>query len=220
MPKKTIDAVDVAGKRVLIRVDYNVPLDDSGKITDDRRIRASVPTIRSVISRGGRAILVSHMGRPKGEGIEAKYSLAVCAQKLSEILGEPVGFPSQDCTDAAAAIAVNRLGDGQVVLLENLRFHATEKNGDHAFAQGGGVRERDGTTRSARPTARMRRWLLFRNRLLASHVLRGFCLRRRRGFCLRRLRIRSVRSLWCWVVRRCLTRSLRSSIFCRGLMMC
>lgn len=135
MPKKTIDAVDVAGKRVLIRVDYNVPLDDSGKITDDRRIRASVPTIRSVISRGGRAVLVSHMGRPKGEGIEAKYSLAVCAQKLSEILGEPVGFPSQDCTDAAAADAVSKLGDGQVVLLENLRFHAAEKNGDHAFAQ-------------------------------------------------------------------------------------
>lgn len=134
MPKKTIDAVDVSGKRVLIRVDFNVPV-KGGQITDDRRIQAALPTIKSVIDRGGKAILVSHMGRPEGTGYESKYSLEPVAQKLSEHLGQPVAFPSQDCTDEAAASAISTMGDGDVVLLENLRFHKDEKDGNTDFAQ-------------------------------------------------------------------------------------
>ncbi|MFZ2875229.1 MAG: phosphoglycerate kinase [Phycisphaerales bacterium] len=133
MPKKTIASVDVAGKRVLIRVDFNVPV-EHGVITDDRRIREAIPTIRSVIDRGGRAVLVSHMGRPEGTGYEAEFSLRGAAAKLSELLGKPVSFPSQDCTDAGAASAVAALRDGEVTLLENLRFHKGEKKGDAGFA--------------------------------------------------------------------------------------
>jgi phosphoglycerate kinase len=133
MPKNSIAAVDVAGKRVLIRVDFNVPL-KSGRITDDRRIRAALPTIKSVTDRGGRAILASHLGRPEGAGYEAEHSLKPVADRLAELLGRPVAFPSQDCTDQAAAQAVADLQDGQVLLLENLRFHKGEKKGDPAFA--------------------------------------------------------------------------------------
>ncbi|MFI4871785.1 MAG: phosphoglycerate kinase, partial [Phycisphaerales bacterium JB061] len=133
MAKKSIDAVDVSGKRVLIRVDFNVPLED-GKITDDRRIEAALPTIRSVIDRGGKAVLMSHLGRPKGEGHEAKYSLKVVADRLSELLNKPVAFPSQDCTDQAAADAVNAMKDGDVLLLENLRFHKGETAGSSELA--------------------------------------------------------------------------------------
>ena len=133
MAKKSIDAVDVSGKRVLIRVDFNVPL-EGGKITDDRRIEAALPTIRSVIDRGGKAILMSHLGRPKGEGYEAKYSLKVAAERLSELLNKPVAFPSQDCTDQAAADAVNAMNNGDVLLLENLRFHKGETEGSSELA--------------------------------------------------------------------------------------
>ena len=129
--KKNIAAVDVRGKRVLVRVDFNVPI-EGGAITDDRRIREAVPTIRSVTERGGRAILISHMGRPEGTGFEADSSLRPCAERLSQLLGKPVAFPSQDCVDAAAGVAAAR--DGDVVLLENLRFHKAEKKGDPAFA--------------------------------------------------------------------------------------
>ncbi|MEI7658935.1 MAG: phosphoglycerate kinase [Phycisphaerae bacterium] len=133
MAKKTIAQIDVSGKRVLIRVDFNVPI-DNGAITDDRRIASALPTIKSVISRGGKAILISHMGRPEGTGYVAEDSLKVCAERLASLLGVPVGFPSQDCTDAAAASAVNALKNGEVVLLENLRFHKAEKKGDATFA--------------------------------------------------------------------------------------
>ncbi|MFO0836646.1 MAG: phosphoglycerate kinase [Phycisphaerales bacterium] len=133
MPKKTVQAVDVASKRVLIRVDFNVPIED-GKITDDRRIRSAIPTIKSVIDRGGKAILCSHLGRPEGTGYQADDSLAPCAKKLSELLGKPVAFPSQDCIDAAAGAAVAAMKNGDVLLLENLRFHKAEKKGDPAFA--------------------------------------------------------------------------------------
>lgn len=133
MPKKTVTQVDVAGKKVLIRVDFNVPL-ENGAITDDRRIQAAVPTIKSVIDRGGKAILISHMGRPEGTGFEAESSLRPCAERLSAILGKPVGFPSNDCTDAATAQAVSAMKDGEVILLENLRHHKGEKKGDEAFA--------------------------------------------------------------------------------------
>lgn len=133
MAKKNISAVDVRGKRVLIRVDFNVPVED-GKITDDRRIREAFPTIKSVIDRGGRAILMSHMGRPEGQGFEAEFSLKICADRLSQLLSKPVAFPSQDCVDAGAAAAVAAAKDGDVVLLENLRFVKGEKKGDPAFA--------------------------------------------------------------------------------------
>jgi phosphoglycerate kinase len=133
MPKKTIAAVDVAGKRVLIRVDFNVPIED-GVIEDDRRIREALPTIKSVLDRGGRAILCSHLGRPEGHGFEKDFSLKPVAARLSDLLGKPVAFPSTDCTDAAAATAVANLKNGETLLLENLRFHKGEKKGDPAFA--------------------------------------------------------------------------------------
>lgn len=133
MPKNTVAGVDVTGKRVFVRVDFNVPLKD-GQITDDRRIRAAIPTIKSVIDRGGRAILASHLGRPEGTGYQAEDSLRPVAARLGELLGKPVHFPSQDCTDQAAADAVAKLNNGEVLLLENLRFHKGEKKGDPAFA--------------------------------------------------------------------------------------
>lgn len=133
MPKKTIAKIDVSGKRVLVRVDFNVPIED-GRITDDRRIRAAVPTIKSIIDRGGSAVLMSHLGRPEGKGFEASESLKPCAARLSEILGKPVEFPSNDPVDDAAAAAVKALKPGQVLLLDNLRFNKGEKKGDAAFA--------------------------------------------------------------------------------------
>jgi len=134
MPRKTVTDIDVAGKRALIRVDFNVPV-DSGKITDDRRIRAAIPTIRSVIDRGGRAILMSHLGRPKGAGYEAEHTLKPVAEKLAQILGSPVAFPSGDCVDDAARLAVEQMADGDIILLENLRFHKEETAGDADFGR-------------------------------------------------------------------------------------
>ncbi len=134
MAKRTIEDVAVKGKRVLMRVDFNVPLDDAGKITDDRRIQMALPSIRSVIDRGGRLILMSHLGRPKGNGFEAKFSLKVVAEKLSGILSREVGFASSAIGEAAAA-EVDKLDNGGVVVLENLRFHPGEKKGDPAFGK-------------------------------------------------------------------------------------
>jgi phosphoglycerate kinase len=133
MPKKTVMQIDVAGKRVLTRVDFNVPI-ESGKITDDRRIRMAIPTIKSIVDRGGRAILMSHLGRPEGKGYEASESLRPCAERLSQLLGKPVAFPSNDCTDDAAAKGVAAMKNGDVLLLDNLRFAKGEKKGDAAFA--------------------------------------------------------------------------------------
>lgn len=133
MAKKTIESVDVAGERVLIRVDFNVPL-DGGTITDDRRIRAALPTIKSVLDHGGSAVLMSHLGRPKGEGYEASLSLAPVAAKLGELIGTEVVFPSNDCVDDTAGNAAASLPAGGVLLLENLRFHAEEKKGEASFA--------------------------------------------------------------------------------------
>jgi phosphoglycerate kinase len=138
MRKKTIDQVDVKGKRVLVRVDFNVPLDDSGAITDDRRIRLSLPTLRSVLARGGKLVLMSHLGRPEGKGFEPDGSLKPVAERLQQLLGSDaphgVTFPSNDPVDEAAANAVARLPDRGVVLLDNLRFVKGEKKGDPAFA--------------------------------------------------------------------------------------
>ena len=134
MAKKTIADIDPRGKTVLMRVDFNVPQDDSGQITDDRRIRMALPSIESVIQRGGRLVLMSHLGRPKGNGAEPKYSLAAVAKRLGEILEQPVAFASDTVgSDAQAKIAA--LQDGQVLVLENLRFNAGEQAGDAEFAK-------------------------------------------------------------------------------------
>ncbi len=138
MAKRGIEDVDVRGQRVLMRVDFNVPIQD-GAITDDRRIRMALPSILSVLERGGRVICMSHLGRPGGTGYEEAFSLEPVAARLAELLGDRVrggvGFPSQDCVDERAQEAVERLADGECVLLENLRFHAGEKKGDEAFAK-------------------------------------------------------------------------------------
>lgn len=132
LPKKTIADLDVAGLRVLMRVDFNVPLQD-GQITDDRRIRMALDSIRAVLDRGGALVLMSHLGRPKGEGPEAAYSLAPAAKRLGELLGREVVFASDTVGDDAKA-KVEGLEPGGVVLLENLRFNKAEKKGDEAFA--------------------------------------------------------------------------------------
>jgi len=131
--KKTIDSVNVAGKRVLTRVDFNVPLED-GAITDDRRIREAIPTLKSVLDRGGSLVLMSHLGRPEGKGFEAEFSLKPVAARLGELLGKPVLFPSTDCTDDASAKAAADLKPGQVLLLENVRFAKGEKKGEATYA--------------------------------------------------------------------------------------
>ncbi|HEB60589.1 MAG TPA: phosphoglycerate kinase [Phycisphaeraceae bacterium] len=133
MAKKTIAEIDVADKCVLMRVDFNVPIED-GIITDDRRIVMALPSIKDVIDRGGRLVLMSHLGRPKGTGYEEAFSLRIVADRLAELLGQPVIFPSHDCVDEQAAEAVKRLKNGEVLLLENLRFHPEEKKGDPEFA--------------------------------------------------------------------------------------
>lgn len=132
MASKTVADVDVKGKKVLMRVDFNVPL-EGGSITDDRRIAQALPTIRSVIDRGGRLILMSHLGRPKG-GPEAKYSLKPCADHLAKLLGKPVKFTG-DCIGAEVESTVSGMNDGDVVLLENLRFHKEEEKNDPNFAR-------------------------------------------------------------------------------------
>ncbi len=132
MAKKTVADVEVKGKRVLMRVDFNVPLNKQGKITDDRRIRMALPSIKSVLDRGGRLILMGHLGRPKGK-INKELSLAPAAKRLGELLASKVELAG-DCVGAEAARAVEELGDGQCLLLENLRFHEGETKNDPAFA--------------------------------------------------------------------------------------
>lgn len=133
MAKKLIDDVDVTGKTVLMRVDFNVPLDDSGKITDDRRIRMALSSIQSVIDRGGKLILMSHLGRPGGTGYEEKFSLAPAAERLGELLNQPVELAA-DTVDEDARRKATALEDGDVLVLENLRFNAGEKKGCREFA--------------------------------------------------------------------------------------
>lgn len=132
MGLRTIRDVDVQGKRVLVRVDFNVPI-ENGKVLDDWRLRATLPTIRYLTERRAKVILLSHLGRPKGKRDE-QFSLRPVAQRLSELLGQPVQF-ADDCVGEVAEQAVARLQAGEVLLLENLRFHAGEEANDEAFAQ-------------------------------------------------------------------------------------
>jgi phosphoglycerate kinase len=132
MAKKSVRDLDVGGRRVLIRADLNVPLDDQQRVTDDRRIRMFLPTLADVTQRGGRAIVMSHLGRPSGDPQQdQKYSLRPVADRMSELLGKPVQFVPA-CVGAAAADAVKSLADGDVLLLENVRFHTAETIIDQA----------------------------------------------------------------------------------------
>ncbi len=136
MPKKSIANLsesDVAGKRVFVRVDFNVPLDDAGNITDDTRIRAALPTIQDLRAKGAKVVLGSHFGRPKGKVVEG-MRLTPVARRLAELLGQPVVM-CDDCVGDSVTQVIAGLTDGQVALLENLRFHAEEESNDPAFSQ-------------------------------------------------------------------------------------
>ena len=132
MNKLTIKELDLRGKRVFIRVDFNVPLKD-GVVTDDTRIRETLPTLKLAIEKGGRLVLASHLGRPKG-GPDAKYSVKPAAKKLEELLGKAVAFAA-DCVGADAEAKSKALKDGDVLVLENVRFHPEEEKNDEAFSK-------------------------------------------------------------------------------------
>jgi phosphoglycerate kinase len=132
MSKLSIRDLDLHGKRVFIRVDFNVPL-DGARVTDDTRIRETLPTLKLAMERGGRLVLASHLGRPKGK-IDPKYSLAPVAAKLGELLGKPVAF-ARDCVGADAQAQSKALGDGEVLLLENVRYHGEEEKNDPEFSK-------------------------------------------------------------------------------------
>src|SRR5438874_5902084 len=133
MNKKTIGDIDLAGKRVLVRVDFNVPLDSQQHITDDTRIRAALPTIRYILDQGASVILMSHLGRPNGKVVDT-LSLAPVAQHLSELLGRSVEM-AKDCIGPQVEALAKALQPGQVLLLENLRFHKEEEKNDPDFAR-------------------------------------------------------------------------------------
>ena len=134
MNKMTVRDIEVTDKRVLVRVDFNVPVDiETGAITDDSRIRAALPTIQYLIEHGARIILMSHLGRPKGKPAD-ELRLTPVAQRLSQLLGQPVGI-TVNCIGPEVEKSVASLRDGDVLLLENLRFHSEEEAGDAEFAQ-------------------------------------------------------------------------------------
>ena len=133
MKKLTIDDVQLKGKRVLVRVDFNVPLDENQKITDDKRITAALPTIEKIIKDGGKTILMSHLGRPKGK-VQLEFSLKPVAEKLSYLLNKEVKF-ANDSVGSNVASLVSTLNDGDVLLLENLRFHIEETDNDETFSK-------------------------------------------------------------------------------------
>jgi phosphoglycerate kinase len=129
----SLTAADVSGKRVLVRADFNVPLDDNGNITDDTRIRAALPTIQDLTGKGGKVILTSHFGRPKGKVVDS-MRLTPVAKRLGELLGQEV-IKCDDCVGDAVAAAINAMANGQVALLENVRFYAGEEGNDPEFAK-------------------------------------------------------------------------------------
>lgn len=133
MNKMTVADIDLKGKRVIARVDFNVPLDENGNITDDKRIRAALPTIRHIIDQGARLILVSHLGRPKN-GPEAKFSMKPAAERLSELIGKEVQLAADVIGEDAKARAA-ALKDGEILMLENVRFHKEETKNDPDFAK-------------------------------------------------------------------------------------
>lgn len=130
---KTLSDAEVSGKRVLCRVDFNVPLAD-GLVTDDTRIQAALPTITYLINQGAKVILCSHLGRPEGTGYQAEFSLAPVSEHLSKVLGKPVAFATDTIGESAQAVVAS-LNDGDVALLENLRFDKREKKNDPEFAK-------------------------------------------------------------------------------------
>jgi len=132
MEKLTIKDLDLRGKRVFLRVDFNVPLKD-GVVTDDTRIRETLPTLKVAIEKGGRLLLASHLGRPKG-GPDSKYSLLPAARKLEELLGKPVLF-GLDCVGPGVESQSKALVDGEILVLENVRFHPEEEKNDEAFSK-------------------------------------------------------------------------------------
>ncbi len=135
MALKTIDALDLAGKRVFIRVDFNVPIDEHGKVSDDQRIRASLPTLNYALARKAKVILASHLGRPKGKPEDKKkYTLLPVAERLQQLLDQDVTF-ADDCIGDGVKKLAKDLKDGQVLLLENLRFHPEEEGNGEAFAK-------------------------------------------------------------------------------------
>ena len=132
--KKTVKDVDVRSKRVLVRVDYNVPLDANGNVSDDKRITASLPTINYLLEQGARIILCSHLGRPKGE-VKKEFSLAPVAKRLKELLPVVNIYFASDCIGEEAERKAAALKDGEILLLENLRFHKEEEKNDPEFAK-------------------------------------------------------------------------------------
>ena len=133
MNKLSIDKVELKGKRVLVRVDFNVPLDENQNITDDRRITAALPTINKIIKEGGKAILMSHLGRPKGQR-KKEFSLKPVAVRLGELVDADVKF-ADDCIGDQVKAIVDKMNNGEVLLLENLRFHAEEEKNNPDFAK-------------------------------------------------------------------------------------
>ena len=133
MNKKTLHDINVEGKRVFVRVDFNVPLDENQQITDDTRIQAALPTIQHLLDQGAAVVLASHLGRPKG-GRDPKFSLEPVANRLQELLDSNMVFMAFDCVGEAVNDMKTEMKPGQVLVLENLRFHDAEKKGDHAFA--------------------------------------------------------------------------------------
>ena len=136
MPKLTVNDLNLQGKRVFTRVDYNVPMEESGNtmvINDDTRIRATLPTLKTLIEKGARIVLAAHLGRPKGQRV-ASMSLRPVADKLAELLKQPVAFTG-DCVGEIAQVAINNLGNGEILLLENVRYHSCEEANGSNFAE-------------------------------------------------------------------------------------
>ena len=132
MNKQTVKDVDLKGKRVIMRVDFNVPMKD-GAVTDDKRIKASLPTIQYVLDQGASLVLMSHLGRPKGVGFEQEFSLKPASEALAKLLGKPVQM-APDCVGPEVEALAKALKPGEVLLLENVRFHKEEEKNDPAFA--------------------------------------------------------------------------------------